>query len=259
MALAKSLVTVFPHQNRRDYYRAIGAALVSSARSRNPQPIERFLERDVWVRYAGDEYLLTPRALFGYYLHAFEPRTARDLLGRRGAVFIDCGANTGQYSVPLARRFDRVVAVEPNPIAASILRQNIERNHLTNVSVVERAVTASPGAARLYEGDVLTTWGLRDAAERFVDVESVRLDDLLRPHDQVDLLKLDIEGMEAAVLLSSHAISRVKAISFAGFPADLPRIARHLEEFGLVVHSLPPFFRSIENFLAERPSTSVRS
>ncbi|MCI4337326.1 MAG: FkbM family methyltransferase [Thermoplasmata archaeon] len=252
LALGKSVGNVSPRRYRRDYYRAIGASLISSVWSWDPRPIERFLARNVWVRYGGYEYLLTPRALFGYYLHAFEPRTARDLLRRRGGVFIDCGANAGQYSVPLAGRFKEVVAVEPNPTAVAILRQNLARNHLTNVSVVERAVTPASGIARLYQGEVLTTWGLRDAAARYVDVDSVRLDELLLAHNHVDLLKLDIEGMEADVLLSASALSRVDSISFAGFPADLPRVRAHLRQFGLIVHIVPPLLGSVENYLADR-------
>jgi hypothetical protein len=91
-AVGRSLLGVSPKSNGRRYYHAIAAALLASVRSRTPTPIERFVQGEIWVEYHGLEYLLTNESFFGYYLHAFEPRTARDLLHRCGGVFIDGGA-----------------------------------------------------------------------------------------------------------------------------------------------------------------------
>jgi FkbM family methyltransferase len=251
--LGRSLLSVSVQAPRRPYYRAIGRALAATARRRTPIPVEQFLESEVWVRYDGLGYLLTSDSSFGYYLHTFEPRTARDLLVRRGDVFLDIGANTGQYTVPLARRFRTVIAVEPNPIAARILRRNVERNHLGNVTVLERLVLPERGRGRLFKGEVLTTWGTVTEADEYVDVEAVTLDDLLGDRGQIDLVKLDIEGREADVLGSSENLGRVRTISFSGTPDDLARVRSHLEGFGFVLRRPSGVFRSIENFVAERP------
>lgn len=251
-AVGRSLLATAPQDHRRVYYRALAATFSHAARGRGVTPVERHLSEELWVRYGGLEYLLTPESSFGYYLHAFEPRTARDLLGRRGRVFLDGGANTGQYSVPLARRFERVIAVEPNPVAASILRRNVERNHLTNVSVVERLILPERGRATLYAGDVLTTWGTVTPSDRKVEVEAVTLDDLVAEHGPVDLVKLDIEGCEADVILSARLLARVGALSFSGFPGDLERVRGPLRDAGFTVRRPEPLFRSVENFIAER-------
>jgi FkbM family methyltransferase len=252
--LCRSIFATYPADHRREYYRAIATAVAYAARYHGVRPVERFLREELWVRYDGLEYLLTPESLFGYFLHALEPRTAQDLRRRSGELFLDLGANTGQYTLPLARRFRRVIAVEPNPIAAGILRRNADRNGLRNVTVIERAVAPRRGPIRLFAGEVLTTWGTHDVSERHVEVEAVTLDDLLGEHPRVDLVKLDIEGLEASVLCSTRGLDRVGTISFAGFPADLPSTRSYLESFGFSVRLPEPLFRSIENYVAERPA-----
>jgi FkbM family methyltransferase len=251
-AFLRCLLRVTPLDHRREYYRALGGAVASSLRERKIVPVERSLTGEVWVRYRGFDYLLTRETSFGYFLHSFEPRTAADLTRRSGDVFLDVGANTGQYAVSAARRFRTVVAVEPNPVAAEILRRNLARNHLANVRVVERLVLASRGTGRLFSGDVLTTWGTVIPSGRHVDVEAVTLDDLISEHDHVDLIKLDIEGREAEALLSSRLLARVQAISFSGSDDDLEKVRPVLEQAGFAVRTTEPVFRSVENFRAER-------
>jgi 23S rRNA (uracil1939-C5)-methyltransferase len=51
----------------------------------------------------------------------------------RGELALDLFAGVGLFSLPLARRFDRVVAAEANPTAASDLEANAEANGLPNL------------------------------------------------------------------------------------------------------------------------------
>jgi len=250
-AVARSLVRVSPATDSRPYYHAIAAALLASVRSRSPTPIERFVQGEIWVEYHGLEYLLTKESFFGYYLHAFEPRTARDLLQRHGRVFIDGGANTGQYTIPLARRFETVIAVEPNPIAARILRRNIERNRLDNVEIIERIIAPAAGRQRLYAGGTLTTWGTHYVSDTFIDVDAVTLDELIEPYEQVDLVKLDIEGMEGPAVLASRQLRRVRALSYACNPDQVQGVRDYLKGLGFSVRPLDRLFRSEENWVAE--------
>jgi len=53
----------------------------------------------------------------------------------RGELALDLFAGVGLFSLPLARRFERVVATEANPTAASDLKANAEANGLTNLRV----------------------------------------------------------------------------------------------------------------------------
>ncbi|HXK25123.1 MAG TPA: TRAM domain-containing protein [Myxococcota bacterium] len=57
-----------------------------------------------------------------------------------GRVAADLFAGAGFFSLGLARRFERVVAVEADPAAAADLRQNAEAAGLRNLEVVEAPV-----------------------------------------------------------------------------------------------------------------------
>jgi hypothetical protein len=65
-------------------------------------------------------------------------------------IFLDIGANIGAYSVALSSQFAEVIAFEPNPIVANILRANLAQNRCRNVKVVEQALGAEPGRATLF-------------------------------------------------------------------------------------------------------------
>lgn len=255
--LLRSFTSARPAQDPLDYYRALTLAVVSSfARRRFVHP-GKFLRRDVWVRYGKHDYLLTPDTTFGYYLHIFEPETARGLLAQKGEVYIDLGANVGQYVVPLASCFRNVVAVEPNPLALAVLRQNLVRNGITNVEIVERAVMAMPGRTRLYRGEVLSTWSASRGGGPFVEVPATSIDELLSPFETVDLLKIDIEGAEVDAVLAAKSLGKVKCISLAVDPPDIPRIRGKLEPEGFDVPVPPPRPGHMENLLIRQKSRTA--
>jgi FkbM family methyltransferase len=149
-----------------------------------------------------------------------------------------------------------VIAVEPNPIAARILRRNIERNRLNNFEVIERMIAPAPGRQRLYAGGTLTTWGTHYVADRFVDVDSITLDQLIEPYSRVDLVKLDIEGMEGPALLASKRLARVRALSYACNPDQIQVVQDFLRPLGFSVRPSDHLFRSEENWIAERAAAS---
>jgi 23S rRNA (uracil1939-C5)-methyltransferase len=58
-----------------------------------------------------------------------------------GESVLDLYCGVGLFTLPLARRFKRVVAVEANPAAARFARRNLQRAGLANASVITATVT----------------------------------------------------------------------------------------------------------------------
>jgi 23S rRNA (uracil1939-C5)-methyltransferase len=74
----------------------------------------------------------------------------------RGALAIELHAGCGFFTLPLARAFERVVAVEADPAAAADLRHNLARAGLANVEVVvERVESALAGRLAALRPDAL--------------------------------------------------------------------------------------------------------
>ncbi len=133
----------------------------------------------------------------------------RALLGP-GAGFVDLGANLGFFSVLAAKAMGptgRVHAFEPTPATARLLRENVAYNSVEDrVTVVERAVSDHPGAARfsLYsaaQGNQLAVAG-SDGASGTIEVDVTTLDEYFGAlgWPRVDVIKMDVEGVETKVL-----------------------------------------------------------
>jgi FkbM family methyltransferase len=125
---------------------------------------------------------------------------------------LELGANVGLYTlVGAAAARDRVYkAVEPNPVSCSLLQRNLALNGLDHVCIVPAAAVgeraASHVALRVPDRDrYLASAGafvddaldLRCYSARSIEVPTVRIGELV---NGIDLLKLDIEGLELEVL-----------------------------------------------------------
>jgi len=124
----------------------------------------------------------------------------RDMISPGDLVF-DVGSHHGFYTLVMARRALRVIAIEPNPYNVVRLEKNIALNHSENVSVRQTAVGASKGRISLLcESD----WGGVQSGDTktlpTIDVDVVRLDDLAEEYGFPQFLKIDVEGFEAGVL-----------------------------------------------------------
>ena len=156
-----------------------------------------------------------------YVCGSYEPNEfdflARVLRG--GMTVIDVGANEGFYSLFCARRVGAkgmVVAVEPSPRERSRLERNVALNRLRNVRVVASALAARPGRAVLRIANAehngqnsLGAFGHASVTlAGQVEVELEPLDTLVRTQalGRVDLIKLDVEGAELAVLQGAEAV-----------------------------------------------------
>jgi len=156
-------------------------------------------------------------------------------------LILDAGANTGQFTLAALRRYPaaRVVAVEPVPHAAALLR---ERTRDTDrVAVHQCALGRESGEITLFQHEYSHVSSILPihAANRHpnydaekvrpLTVEVARLDELV-PIDALAgpaLLKLDVQGYEREVLAGAQRILSqidyvVVEVAFAELYEDQP-------------------------------------
>lgn len=118
---------------------------------------------------------------------------------RPSSIAFDVGANVGYFTLLMAKRASRVFAFEPNPRNAALLRTHLSVNHITNVEVIEAAVSDRSGFAHFHgEG---ATGHLSHTGH---SVPTVTLDSYPTP----DFIKMDIEEAETRAIEGSQRILR---------------------------------------------------
>jgi FkbM family methyltransferase len=147
----------------------------------------------------------------------FVRQTLRVELQAETPRILDCGANIGLASLFFKKLYPnaRITAFEADPEIAAVLRGNLERNGCSDVEVVEAAVWTNDGKIDfLREGadsGTILEFASGLAGTR-ASLPSVRLRRFLEA-GHVDLLKLDIEGSEPAVLFDcKEALKAVSAL-----------------------------------------------
>jgi FkbM family methyltransferase len=158
---------------------------------------------------------------------------------RRSSAVLELGANVGYFTVQGARAAPhaRYVAVEPHPASARVCRANLELNRIESVELVTAAAVAhpelpavelqvpaeqlaTPTVAFVAAGSELPEPMSRHVA-RTVAVPAVDVRSLL---PGIDLIKLDVEGQEHALLAASREHLRARGPTV--FVEVLPGTAR---------------------------------
>jgi len=187
-----------------------------------------------------DRALGLARSIAIYHAIPFRQRRLRHLyrgLVRRGDVVFDIGAHAGNHVRALASLGCRVIAIEPQPDFARLLRLLFGR--APGVTIVETAVSDRGGRATLSISERTPTvtslaeeWrdaraGDADFAQvrwnRSADIEVTTLDALVERFGMPAFVKLDVEGSEPAAL---GGLNRpVAALAFEYLPRALDRVA----------------------------------
>ncbi len=187
-----------------------------------------------------DRTLGLARSLAVYHAIPFRQRRLRRLyagLVRPGDVVFDIGAHAGNRVRGLAALGCRVVAVEPQPTFARMLRLLFGRS--PNVTVIEAAVAETAGRRALWVSDRHPTLATQADAwrearqeesgfagvqwDRQIEVQTTTLDLLIARFGLPTFVKIDVEGAESSVLAGLS--SSVPALSFEYLPGALDQVA----------------------------------
>jgi len=141
-----------------------------------------------------------------------EPFVSNFLSKTRGKFFVDIGANLGRYSILLSKNYERVLAIEPDISNMWFLKQNVKHAKVNNVEFLQCAVSDENGEALLYFGSHAGEHSIfRKQQFGGRKVQTRRLSSIIRD-EQVDLIKVDVEGAEWLVLKGSEKIlPRIKS------------------------------------------------
>lgn len=122
---------------------------------------------------------------------------------RQGDTVADVGANIGLYTIALAQRVGsagRVVAFEPDPANAVLLKRNLALNPTgEKVEVIEAAVGDEEGEVPFEMNGEVQSHVSAHSGDRAKLVRSVTLDKMFE-NKPLGLLKIDVEGFEEKVL-----------------------------------------------------------
>jgi FkbM family methyltransferase len=131
-----------------------------------------------------------------------------DLAFNISGMCIDIGANIGLYTFIFSRIFNRVIALEANPITFKVLEANVALNAINNVFCLckgasdetREALLFFPRGGELGWATLRNKWGKGEQQKVHLD----SLDNLVDIHgfaeSPVSFIKIDVEGHELAVL-----------------------------------------------------------
>ncbi len=128
-------------------------------------------------------------------------------------LIYNCGANIGVDTLYFKRLYPNAIikAFEADPGIAGYLSRNVQRNQLSHVEIINQAVwnenTTVSFASEGADGGSLVV------GNKTTQIPATRLKDWLEKEPSIDLLKMDIEGAEVAVVLDcAQSLAHIRHI-----------------------------------------------
>ncbi|OLD03486.1 MAG: hypothetical protein AUJ07_06295 [Crenarchaeota archaeon 13_1_40CM_3_53_5] len=184
------------------------------------------LESGPFLRFGRLRFYLGNPGNVGPFHEIFFEQDYRCLTIRPNDIVLDAGANTGLFSISVASRCRKVIAVEPSPEAFNLLKLNKRINKATNVVLINKALSDHDGYVTM-AGDSATF----KIEEHGIMISSTTIDSLLADLDvSVDVVKMDVEGAEMECLDGSY-LQHVREIVVETHSSD-KGVVRMLERQG---------------------------
>jgi FkbM family methyltransferase len=128
-----------------------------------------------------------------------------------GDCIVDIGSNIGGMALlmsKLAGSSGTVIAFEPGPVSFALLNLNVAINNADNITIINKAVSSKSGTELLFicptgESDNHVSpkfISYQDQARDSMKIETLCLDDFFEDDQQIDLVKIDIQGGEYRAL-----------------------------------------------------------
>lgn len=157
-------------------------------------------------------------------------------------LICDVGAHKGEDTEFYLRKGFRVIAIEAMPeFCESISSRFSEYVKSGALSVVNVAVSNSPGTVNFYTDDRVSEWGTTNpdwsernksfgaGTGRTLTIRAAKLADILREHGIPRYCKIDIEGNDVEALASLEGLSELP--KFVSIESDKTSWKKLIEEF----------------------------
>ncbi len=165
----------------------------------------------------------------------------------------DLGSNLGLHSIILEKIGYKVTAYEPDPVTFKKLKNNIKINKCKNVILVNKAIYNKTGSMKFtrvndnltgsHLGKLKKSYGKRE----YLNVKTVNIKKII---SQYELIKIDIESAEAAVLCSLSKSDYINSdfIVEVGNKNNSKKIYNYLKKRKLKFYSQKNYFNLVKNF-----------
>lgn len=182
---------------------------------------------------------LKPFEAYNEYKDIFRKGIYRFESSQSAPVIIDGGGYVGFSTLYFKHLYPKsqVTVFECDPEILKVLKKNLEQNHCDGVRVVEAALSGADGEATFFRsGD--DAGSLHQGSGESFKVQCQSLKPYLEAEQEVDFLKLNIEGAEMDVLKDcGESLKNVRELviefhSFAGQAQGLQDLLACLSEQG---------------------------
>jgi FkbM family methyltransferase len=135
-----------------------------------------------------------------------------------------CRAYIGLFTLAVASKARKVIAIEADPNNFSLLRKNIALARLQNIKLINKALWCKRGRVKFYAKGSSSSSIFGREQERCkvidIDIKTVCLDDIVAEEhlSGVDFLKMDIEGAEVEALQGAvRTLRNTRKVAIAAY------------------------------------------
>ena len=170
--------------------------------------------------YGNTVYYLNRNLLFLLFKEIFIRKEYFFITNKKRPLIIDCGSNIGLSILFFKKVYKdaKILGFEPNAKSFEILKKNVAKNNLSDVELINCALCNKKGIITFYEekdaeGSLKASIVNNRLSEEKTIKTEVKCSKLsLYINDEVDMLKMDIEGAEGSVILDLKEKRKLKLI-----------------------------------------------
>jgi FkbM family methyltransferase len=158
-------------------------------------------------------------------------------------VIIDCGANIGMSCLYFAQNYPnaKIYAFEADNTIFQILSYNLSNNNIKNVKLFNTAVWIN-NEDIVFNSEGADAGSIVNDFKNKQRVKAIRLKEFIEKEEEIDFLKLDVEGAETEIIIDcNEVLKKVKNLfieyhSILDKPQSLHKILEVLTNSGFRYH-----------------------